>query len=363
MRVGVDVTPLLRAKTGIGVFTEMLVRNVIAGGDEVVGLVSGYRLLQKEATTLGIPLAKNWVPRDLNPIFMDILRWPRVETLFGRTDAYFATNHLILPSDRCTNVAFVHDVGRLAQPQLYNPRQVWRFRRGILRCARFADFLIAPTEAVASEIIRLGIAPGHRIRVVLLGVRALPDAPAGSFPDITEHAPFVLCVGSLEKRKNLPFLLRAFAQASHVVPHHLVIAGGKGSDAEGVLAAAKTNGAASRIHFLGHTDEARLAGLYRNAAFTVCPSLYEGFGLPLLEAMASGCPVLATDIAAHREVAADAARLVDPENEKRFAESLIEFARDEGTRADLRTRGLRRSRDFSWDRTSREVRDVLTLLR
>ena len=341
----------------------MLVRNVIAAGDEVVGLVSGYRLLQKDANALGIPLAKLWVPRDLNPLFMDILRWPRVETLFGRTDAYFATNHLILPSDRCTNVAFVHDVGRLTQPQLYNPRQVWRFRRGILRCARFADFLIAPTESVATDIVRLGIAPAHRVRVVPLGVRELPESTTDALSGITQDAPFVLCVGTLEKRKNLPFLLRAFARASDVVPHHLVIAGGRGSHAEDVLAAAKTNGAASRIHFLGHTDEVRLAGLYRSADFTVCPSLYEGFGLPLLEAMANGCPVLATDIAAHREVAADAARLIDPKNEKGFAESLIEFARDERTRADLRARGLRRSRDFSWDRTSREVRDVLTQLR
>jgi alpha-1,3-rhamnosyl/mannosyltransferase len=326
-----------------------------------VGIASGYKLaLQKDDLKPDIPVVANWIPRGLNPILPDLVPWPTVETLLGKTDAYIATNYHMIPARHATTAAYIHDVGRLTHAHLYRERQVVRFRRVIRRCARFADLLVAPTESVRDEILRLEIAPADRVRVVPLGVRALPEPTTDVA--VAENAPFLLCVGSLDKHKNVPFLLRAFARASHRMPHHLVVAGGMGSDVEEVLAAARTDGASSRIHFLGHTDEANLASLYRRADFTVCPSLYEGFGLPLLEAMASGCPVLATDIAAHREVSGGAARLISPDSEDAFAEGLVELARDEATRADLSARGLKRSREFSWDRTSKALKEVLTQL-
>jgi glycosyltransferase involved in cell wall biosynthesis len=349
MRVGIDVTPLLRERTGIAVCTEMLVASAKEAGHEVTGLVSGWRSLRDGLPRDCPPVRSLWVPRNLNPLFLDVLRWPKVESVLGATDVYVATNYVILPSRAATTVAFIHDVGRLVHPRLYGRRQVMRFRFMMRRCGRYADLLVVPTESVAREIVDLGIATYDRIRVVPWGARELPEVPletpVGALP---ADAPLLLCVATLERRKNVAALIRAFQKASHSVPHHLVVAGGAGSEADDVLAAVRSNGAAHRIHLVGHAGEALLSALYRRADVVVCPSLYEGFGLTLLEAMASGCPVLATDIPAHREVGGGAVRFVAPDDEGELADGLVDLVADARARAELRDKGLERSRRFTW---------------
>jgi len=360
LRIGLDATPLLRARTGIGVFTEMLVRTGRESGDEVVGLVSGYRSLVNGLPDLGIRLVRNWVPRVLNPLLLDVLRWPPVEAFLGPTDVFIATNYFLPPARRATTLAFIHDVGRLTHPELYGARQVLRARILLRRCARFADLFVAPSEAVAGEITNLGILPRRRIHVVPLAARTLPSGEAAVPPPVPAGAPYLLCVSTLERRKNIPFLLRAFGLASRRLPHHLVVAGATGESAREALGGAQLDGLAPRVHFLGHAAESTLGALYHRAEVTVCPSLYEGFGLPVLEAMACGCPVLASDIAAHREVGGEAVRLAPGRDEAAFAESLVDLASDERARSDLRDRGILRSRQFSWTETGRRLRETLT---
>lgn len=361
MRVGIDVTPLLRERTGIAVCTELLVECAHQAGNDVIGLVSGWRQLRDGPVALDIPTVRNWVPRLLNPLLMDVVRWPRVETLFGRLDVFVATNYAILPTRRTTNIALLHDVGRLVYPHLYGRRQVLRSRLMVRRCARFADILMVPTESVAREVVALGLARIDRIRVVPWFARPLPPAAVdgGGLP---VEGPYLLCVATHERRKNIPLLVRAFQRAAELLPHHLVIAGGSGPDSEAVLATARSNGASDRIHFVGHADPIQLAALYRNAEVAVCPSRYEGFGLTLLEAMASGCPVLATDIGAHREVGGDAVRLVPPDDEQAITAGLVELARDDLARRQLRDLGLERSRRFSTGETRRRFGNLLSSL-
>ncbi|MHC4135480.1 MAG: glycosyltransferase family 4 protein [Planctomycetota bacterium] len=361
MRVGIDVTPLLRERTGIAVCTELLVESARHAGNDVVGLVSGWRQLRDGPVALDIPTVRNWVPRTLNPLLMDVVRWPRVETLFGRLDVFVATNYAILPAGRATNIALIHDVGRLMHPHLYGKRQVLRTRFMVRRCARFADILMVPTESVAREVVDLGLANVDRIRVVPWFARPMPLAQA-ELEGLPVKGPFLLCVATHERRKNIPLLVRAFQRAAEEMPHHLVIAGGTGPDSEVVLATARSNGASDRIHFVGHADPVQLATLYRNAEVAVCPSCYEGFGLTLLEAMASGCPVLATDIAAHREVGGDAVRLVPPDDEQAIMAGLVELVRDDLARRQLRDLGLERSRRFSTRETRRQFGNLLSSL-
>jgi len=360
VRIGLDATPLLRPRTGIGVFTDMLVLHARESGDEVVGLVSGYKRWSDGRPDLGLEVHENWVPRAMNPVFFDLLRWPKLEDFLGRIDMFIATNYLLPPARRAAAVAYIHDVGRLTHPELYGRRQVWRARILVRRCARNADLLVVPTEAVAREVAALGLVPRERMHVVPLAARGLPDPGDTEVAGVPRDAPFLLCVGSLERRKNIPFLLRAFGIASSQLPHHLVLAGGGGSAREEAIVAASANGAANRIHFLGSADERQLGALYRRADLTLCPSLYEGFGLPVLEAMSCGCPVLATDIAAHREVGGEAVRLTPIGDAGAFAESLVDLARDEGARRHLRSLGIARSLRFSWSETGRRLREALT---
>ncbi|MGQ0615040.1 MAG: glycosyltransferase family 4 protein [Planctomycetaceae bacterium] len=360
MRIGIDATPLLRSRTGIGVFTEMLVRTAQESGDEVVGLVSGYRSLVNGLPDFGIRLVRNWFPRALNSVLLDLLRWPKVERMVGPIDVFIGTNYVLPPTRHATNIAFIHDVGRLTHPELYRPRQVRRARRHLRRCARFADLFVAPTESVAAEILRHGILPRRKIHVVPLAARMLPLGDAGVPPAIPQGAPYLLCVSTLERRKNIPFLLRAFGLASSRLPHHLVMAGAAGEAGREAIAAADLGRLSSRVHFLGHAEESILGALYRRADLTVCPSLYEGFGLPVLEAMACGCPVLASDIAAHREVGGEAVRLAPSRDEGAFAECLVDLAHDERARIDLKNRGIERSSQFSWTETGRRLREAFT---
>jgi glycosyltransferase involved in cell wall biosynthesis len=330
VRVGIDVTPLLRERTGIAVCTELLVESARQAGNEVVGLVSGWRQMRDGPVALDIPTVRNWVPRTLNPLLLDVLRWPRLETLFGRLDVFVATNYAILPARRATNIALLHDVGRLVHPHLYGKRQVLRTRLMVRRCARFADILMVPTESVAREVVDLGLARSDRIRVVPWFARAMPPARA-ELDGLPVNGPFLLCVATHERRKNLPLLVRAFQRAAEEMPHHLVIAGGTGPDSEAVLATARSNGASDRIHFIGHADSVQR-------------------------------PVLATDIAAHREVGGDAVRLVPPDDEQAITAGLVELVQDDLARRQLRDLGLERSRRFSTRETRRQFGDLLSSL-
>ena len=353
VRVGIDVTPLLRQRTGIAVCTELVLGLVKAAGHEPIGLASGYRTLDGKMPDLGMPVRRNWVPWLAERLFTDLLRRPTVEDLVGRVDAYIATNHVVLPARRARNIALVHDVGRLTHPHLYGSRQVWRFRHLARRLARFADTFVVPTEAVAGELVGLGIGTRDRIHVVPWFARLLPATGAGLPSGVPDDLPLILCVATLERRKNIPHLVRAFQRAAHAVPHHLVVAGGAGPSLEEALSVARSNGAADRIHFIGHAGAEQLGALYRKADLAVCPSLYEGFGLPLVEAMAHGCPVMASDIPVHREVGGGAIRLVPPNDEDALVEALVDLSRDQGARLTLRRLGLERTRDFSPDRTRR----------
>jgi glycosyltransferase involved in cell wall biosynthesis len=360
VRVGIDVTPLLRQRTGIAVCTELLLGLVKAAGHEPVGLLSGYRTLDGKVPDLGIPLRRNWVPWLADRLFTDLLRRPTVEDMLGRVGAYIATNHVVLPARSARNIALVHDVGRLTHPHLYGSRQVWRFQILARRLARFADTIVVPTEAVARELVGLGISARDRIHVVPWFARVLPANGASLPSGVPGDRPLILCVATLERRKNIPHLVRAFQRAAHALPHHLVLAGGAGPSLEEALAVARSNGASDRIHFIGHAGAEQLGVLYRSADLAVCPSLYEGFGLPLVEAMAHGCPVMASDIPVHREVGGDAIRLVPADDEDALVEGLVDLSKDQGARLALRRLGLERTRDFSPDRTRRLFSEVFS---
>ena len=362
MRVAIDVTPLLRERAGIAICTEMLVESARSAGHEVIGLLSGWRELHDGALGIDIPTVRNWLPRILNPLFMDILRWPQVESLTGPTDVFVATNYASLPARRATNIASLHDVGRLLYPHLFGKRQVLRASLMVRRCARFADLLMVPTEAVAREVVELGLAKPDRIRVVPWFARPMPAPASAPVNGVPADPPLMLCVATHERRKNIPLLIRAFQKVAEKLPHHLVLAGGPGPDSPEVLATARSNGASDRIHFIGHAAPAELSALYLRADVAICPSRYEGFGLTLLEAMASGCPVLATDIPAHREIGGQAVRLVPPDDEHAFVESMLELGRNDLARTELRDLGLARSQRFSTVETQRQFGELLSSL-
>jgi glycosyltransferase involved in cell wall biosynthesis len=215
---------------------------------------------------------------------------------------------------------------------------------------RRAERVVAVSRFAADEARHHFGTPEEKLAVIHsgpgFGIRA--DAAAPRF-----EPPFFLYVGNLHEGKNLPFLVRAFAASS--AQGRLVLAGRPDQGVEALHAEAAGSPARDRIAVVHDVGDPELEGLYRSATALVLPSRYEGFGFTPLEAMARGCPVLASDIPPIREVSADGALLAPLDDERAWAEALGRLERDEGLRDDLRERGTRTVARYSWDETARSL--------
>lgn len=223
-----------------------------------------------------------------------------------------------------------------------------RFQKLAREAAARADMILCVSRFTASQVEQLLGAPAARIRVVPHGVHL----PSGTLPE--EREPLVLHVGAIQTRKNLVRLVAAF-ERSAPPPWRLVLAGGEGYGADVVLERIRTSLAAARIEVTGWLPEAELERLYRRASVFAFPSLDEGFGIPVLEAMAHGVPVLSSRRSALPEVCGDAALLVDPMNEEEIAEGLAQLIHDADLRRRLAGAGRARAALFPWSRTVEET--------
>jgi glycosyltransferase involved in cell wall biosynthesis len=278
-----------------------------------------------------LPIARPWLYETWNRF-----AWPRVERATGPVDVCHST--IAIPAaTRAPHVVTIHDVAFMHTPERFTRHGVRVMRDGLERC-RAADLILCPSQATAADLVALDF-DASRVRVVPWGVEADPVTPA----DVARvrdhyslHTPFVLFVGTVEPRKNLTRLADAVAALD--TPIELVVAGASGwGDAEPV---------AGRARFLGFVPRADLAGLYTAAELFAYPSLQEGFGMPIAEAMAYGTPVVTSRGSATEETAGGAAVLVDATDVASIAAGLAS-AREQ--RASLVEAGLARSAQLSWE--------------
>ncbi len=263
-------------------------------------------------------------------------------------------------------VLTIHDVSYETHPEWYPYRRDWLRRYFYRRSARAAARVLTVSAFSASEIMAAYGIPAARITVTPLGVHhgtfgagdrnlAL-DLPA----NVTE--PFLLHVGDLHERRNLPLVLDAVLEARRhfgaAAAMSLVLAGVDRGISEGLCAMAAEAGSPEAVVALGPVSEDRVHALYRGATALVYPSLYEGFGLPLIEAMASGTPVLASHEASIPEVLGGAGLLLDPHDVSAWRDAIIRVVNDESLRSDLRARGLARAATYTWQRTARLTLNV-----
>lgn len=232
--------------------------------------------------------------------------------------------------------------------------------RGVRRSAA----VIAISRATADALVARHPEVEPRVRVVPLAASPGlgPGAPAAPLPAGVPDRPFVLAVGTLEPRKNLPRLVAAYRRLPQPLQaaHPLVVTGRLGWEADETLAALDALG--DRAVRTGFVSDAELAGLYRRCGLFAYPSLGEGFGLPVLEAMACGAPVLTSSVSSLPEVGGDAAAYCDPRDEGAIAAALEALLGDPGRRAALAAAGPRRAAMFSWDRTAAEVVGILAAI-
>jgi glycosyltransferase involved in cell wall biosynthesis len=262
-------------------------------------------------------------------------------------------------------VLTIHDVSYEVHPEWYPYRRDWLRRYFYRRSAASAARIVTVSAFSASEIAAAYGIERSRIAVAHLGVHATfaagdDNAPLDLPANVTQ--PYLLHVGDVHERRNLPMLVdamldarRHFGTASAL---SLVLAGVDRGVTPGLCAMASEAGTPEAVVALGAVSELRVRSLYRGATALVYPSLYEGFGLPLIEAMASGTPVVASNAASIPEVLGGAGLLLDPRDTAAWRDAIIRIVNDDGLRTDMRARGLARAATFTWDRTARLTLDV-----
>lgn len=274
---------------------------------------------------------------------------------------YHETDLIPPPRLPLPRVYTIHDLSLVNHRHLHPKERLWLFDLFFERRIRQVDHVITVSEFVRREIISdLGLPPQR--------VTAIHEAPSAGFfprPAATVDAlrrrmelpeDYILFVGTQEPRKNLPLLIRALALVKQ--PTALVLAGWSGWGDQAWRRLLEPLRLKQRVYTTGYVDQETLAGLYSGARVTVYPSLYEGFGLPVLEAMACGSPVIAARAASLPEVAGDAALLVDPQDPRELAAALQHLLTDPERRQELAEAGIKHAARFSWQRCARETLHV-----
>lgn len=254
----------------------------------------------------------------------------------------------------------LYDLSLMKFREMHPKERVWFSDVFLKRRLDYAAHIITISDFIRSEICDELHLPAEK-------VTAIPMAPDPFFyPRARQECEgviealglprdYILFVGTLEPRKNLPLLLKA-AECEKDIP--IVLVGWEGWGENRWMEIAKREGLRDRIFTTGHVDEESLACLYSNAMALVFPSLYEGFGLPVLEAMACGCPVICSNVASLPEVAGDAALFIDPYDVEGLAVAIGKMVGDSTLRMDLIQKGLKRAAEFSWERTAKETLEV-----
>ena len=349
IRAAVDATPLLGARTGVGIFTHALLRGLgqhpdvdvtafpvsISGRSELRGLVPDGVSVRTP------PLPARALHR----------RWqhhgsPRIDRLVGRPDLVHGPNFVVPPA-RAARVATVHDLTTVRFPELCHADTL-RFPAMVRRAAAEGAWIHTVSRAVRDEAVgELGLDP-ERVVAVPNGFDA-PEGDAATGRRLAGVEHYVLAVGTVEPRKDLPSLVAAVDRLAAEHPDLVLVhAGGDGWQVERLDAAVAAMSHPDRFRRLGHVAHDQLGHLYAGARVFAYPSVYEGFGIPVLEAMACDVPVVTTDVPAIREVAGDAAAIVPAGDVDALAGALAAAWTDETWRRDAIERGRRRTELFGW---------------
>ena len=369
MLIGVDASrATVTRRTGTERYSLEIIRSLLALGGQ-----HDWRLYCRSRPAPGLFVVGDGAAR----VEIRVLPVPRLWTHLGLSgemalhppDVLFVPAHVLPLWRPRRSLVTIHDLGYRRFPQAHPWRQRLYLDWSTRWSARVATFILADSQATRADLISAYGVAGSKIVVVYPG-RSEDLARVDDLACLAAmraryglQAPYVLYVGSLQPRKNLARLIQAFARClsySEELPEQLTlaIAGSPAWRADSILREPARLGIAERVRFLGYVDPADLAALLSGAAAFVFPSLYEGFGIPVLEALSLGIPTVTADRPALREVAGEAALFVDPQSPEAICSAMLRLLRDERLRGELSRRGLERARDFSWTLTAIKTEKV-----
>lgn len=374
MRIAIDATPAVHQSAGIGRYTRCIIEALLAldGRNDYRCFYAsrGDSLIREELDRLerlssrhlnfspvGIPLTARALTILWNRVHLPL----PVETAAGICDIVHWTDFVAGPQRYGRSIVTIHDLTFFVVPECADRNLRRYLSRAVPATVQHADAVVAVSQSTKDDVVRIvGIHP-DKVHVVYNGVSA-EFGPADAGDDariLARHGlanPFILTVGTIEPRKNLSTLLSAYQMlVAKGLRHELVIAGRRGWLCDDVFAKVQNEGLVNRVRILGAVPWNELPALYRQASVFAYPSLYEGFGIPVLEAMACGTPVVASNSSSLPEAAGDAGILIDPLDAEALAEVLRMVIEDSNQAQIMIGRGLERVKQFTWAATGKRL--------
>jgi glycosyltransferase involved in cell wall biosynthesis len=370
MRIGIDALPLTAPKTGVGHYTYELALALAA-----LAPTSAFELAYpSSAPSLKVVEDNRPVRSNLSFERVPVGQFGKHWWLIGlpryirqrQLELFHGTNFDVPLRRRCATVVTIHDLSQLLHPETHSPRSVSRARRRLPLMMRTADAIIVPAESIKGEVCARSEVNPETVFVV-------PEAARVSFQPMDAHEAemvrqrlgvrerFLLAVGTIEPRKNLAVLLAAFNEVTRTQPGsdlQLVIAGGDGWLSGPLFEAIEKSPGRRRIVLTDYLHDHDLRALYSSCSAFVYPSIYEGFGLPPLEAMACGAPVISSRIPTLIETLGDAPHFFDPRSAEELAAAIVGLTSDNVRREQRVRAGFVQAQKFSWEKTARLTWEV-----
>ncbi len=386
MKIGIDISQIVY-QTGVSRYTEKLVDNLLRIDKKNEYIFLGYSLRQREKIQNLKCKIKNCnakfkifpIPPTPLEFLWNKLHLLEVERLIGRVDIFHSSDW-IQPPTRAKKVTTVHDLSFLHFPETFPKKIIKTQKRRLYWVKEESDLVIADSKATKDDLVSLLGFSEERIRIVYLGKTQSAKLKAQSHSaklkaikkkyNISNN--YLLYLGTLQPRKNLIRLVKAFANVKNQKPKtkntnsktkkledlKLVMAGKKGWLYKEIFNKVKELGLEKEVIFTGFVSEKEKQALLKNALCFVYPSLYEGFGIPVLEAMAAGCPVVTSKTSSLPEVAGEAAVLVNPQKVDEIGLAIKKVLGSKRLQSNLRKKGLQQVKKFSWEKCARETLKV-----
>lgn len=366
MRIGINALLLSAGsnyrRTGVSRYIESLLMHLgdEAGSDELIAYVDRsvdrpMPSVEFRRTPIDVQRPPVRIAWELGPLTIQARR--------DRLDVFHGALHVVPPGLKCPAAVTIHDLAFMRYPSQVTAKRYHYLKRMIGNAARRSEAVIVPSRATGRDVTELmGVNP-DKITVIPLGVGpefrpASPDEISRVRQRYGLSTQYVLALGTIEPRKNLPRLITAMSHLQAEIEEDLVVAGPTGWLTDEVEQAIARSGLGGRIKRPGYIEDGDLVPLYSGATVVAMPSLYEGFGLPVLEAMATGAAVVTSNVSSLPEVAGEGAVLVDPLSVESIAAGIRSLVEDTAMRAKLTECAMERARQFTWSRTARETMAV-----
>ena len=367
MRVALELQPCFGVRSGIGTYTFEIAKRLCSdGGIEFQGNVFNFAGRNDLSQVLDVLPPHMAATNKLMPYGVFRRIWHTVpisyDSLFPHADITHFFNYIVPPHIKGTVINTVYDMAYKLYPKTLNPRNLARITRDIRYSVERSQCIVTISESAKREILQEFDLDEKAVQIIYPSfsplTSALPLEQLKTRFGIT--GAYILFLGNLEPRKNIERLLSAFAHLTReVLPdYQLVVAGQKGWLFDGIFRTVEQLHLEDRVIFTGYISAEEKSTLYRHAALFAFPSLYEGFGIPILEAMSVGAPVLCSNTSSMPEVAGDAAVLVDPLDVEDIADGMYRLLTDDALRAEKIAAGYTQAAKFSWDDSAQKLMEL-----